>query len=123
VLCVFGCGGDRDRAKRPRMGAAAAAGADVVVVTADNLRGEDLHAIVAEVMAGIEADGRRRTSVVLDRRAAIEAAIHRAAPGDVVLVAGKGHEATIDIGGRAVPFDDRLVASEVVAACRHRGDR
>jgi UDP-N-acetylmuramoyl-L-alanyl-D-glutamate--2,6-diaminopimelate ligase len=123
VRCVFGCGGDRDRAKRPDMGSVAAAGADMVVVTADNARGEDVGRIADEVMAGIGVEARRRTSVLLDRRAAIEAAVNRSSPGDVVLVAGKGHERTLDVGGRSVPFDDRQVAVDAVAAAGYEVER
>ncbi len=117
VLCVFGCGGDRDRDKRPRMGAAAAEHADVVVITSDNPRGEDPEAIIAAVRVGIEP-GRSDVWVVADRRAAIELAVGAARPGDVVLVAGKGHETTIERAGRVVPFDDRAVAA---AAARGAG--
>lgn len=123
VLCVFGCGGDRDRAKRPDMGSVAAAGADLVVVTADNARGEDVRRIADDVMAGIGVEASRRTSVLLDRRAAIESAVSRSSSGDVVLVAGKGHERTLDIGGRSVPFDDRQVVAEAVAAAGYEVKR
>jgi UDP-N-acetylmuramoyl-L-alanyl-D-glutamate--2,6-diaminopimelate ligase len=117
VLCVFGCGGDRDRAKRPLMGAVAAAGADVVVVTSDNSRHEDPAAIMADVVAGI-ADPAVGADLIIeaDRGAAIAAAVGSAAPGDVVLVAGKGHETVIEIGDERIPFDDRAVA----AAALHR---
>jgi len=121
VVCVFGCGGDRDRAKRPLMGAVAAEEADVVVVTSDNPRGEDPRAIVEEILAGM-AD---RSSVLVepDRAAAIALALGGADAGDVVVVAGKGHEQEIEVGGRRIPFDDRLVAVQVaseVAANRGR---
>ncbi len=121
VVCVFGCGGDRDRAKRPLMGAVAAEEADVVVVTSDNPRGEDPRAIVEEILAGM-AD---RSSVLVepDRAAAIALALGGADAGDVVVVAGKGHEQQIEVGGRRIPFDDRLVAAHVaseVAANRGR---
>jgi UDP-N-acetylmuramoyl-L-alanyl-D-glutamate--2,6-diaminopimelate ligase len=114
VLCVFGAGGDRDRGKRPLMGAVAAALADVAVVTSDNPRSEDPEAIVAEIvggMAGAEAE------VVVDRRAAIARAIELAAPGDVVVIAGKGHEQGQELaGGVKVPFDDVEVAREALRA-------
>lgn len=121
VLCVFGCGGDRDRAKRPEMGALAATGADVVVVTSDNPRSEDPRSIVDEVLSGIEALGRREgprasVHVELDRRRAIALAVQLARSGDVVLVAGKGHERTIEVAGRFLPFDDRLEAAAAVSA-------
>jgi UDP-N-acetylmuramoyl-L-alanyl-D-glutamate--2,6-diaminopimelate ligase len=112
VLCVFGCGGDRDRAKRPLMGAVAGAGADVVVVTSDNSRHEDPAAIMADVVAGL-ADGAGGAQLIIeaDRGAAIAAAVGSAAPGDVVLVAGKGHETVIEIGDERIAFDDRAVAA------------
>ena len=114
VLCVFGCGGDRDRAKRPAMGAEAASGADMVVVTSDNPRREDPAAIIDAVLSGI-AD-RSRVVVEPDRAAAIALAVARAEPGDVVLLAGKGHERTIETAGRFEPFDDRLEAARALRA-------
>ncbi len=116
VLCVFGCGGDRDRDKRPRMGAAAADNADVVVITSDNPRGEDPGAIIREIRSGISAGAATIVEVVPDRRAAIERAVSLARPGDVVVVAGKGHETTIEQEGRVAPFDDRAVAAEAARA-------
>jgi UDP-N-acetylmuramoyl-L-alanyl-D-glutamate--2,6-diaminopimelate ligase len=113
VLLVFGCGGDRDRAKRPAMGRAAAAGADLVWVTSDNPRGEDPGAIAAEILAGAAGRG---FALELDRRAAIGAALKAARPGDVVVIAGKGHETTQTIGARVLPFDDREVAREALRA-------
>jgi len=104
VIVVFGAGGDRDRKKRPLMGAAAAAGADVVVVTSDNPRHEDPAAIIAEVQAGIPALG---AEVVPDRRQAIGLALDLAGAGDVVVVAGKGHETYQEVGEERLPFDDR----------------
>lgn len=114
VLVVFGCGGDRDPEKRPLMGAAAVSNADEVVVTSDNPRGEDPQAIADAVVRGIEGRYRDRVSVELDRRAAIEQAIGAARPGDVVVIAGKGHETTQTIGDQALPFDDRVVARKVL---------
>jgi UDP-N-acetylmuramyl tripeptide synthase len=113
VHVVFGCGGDRDRAKRPVMGRIAAALADDVVVTSDNPRSEDAAAIIAEVLAGVPAG----TEAVArpDRRAAIAEALSRAKSGDVVLVAGKGHETDQIIAGVAHPFDDRAVLRELLA--------
>lgn len=116
VIAVFGCGGDRDPDKRPLMGAAAAGNADVIVVTSDNPRREDPQAIVDAVVDGIERRYRGRVSVVLDRRDAIEQAIGAAVPGDVVVIAGKGHETTQTIGDRVLPFDDREVARAVLRA-------
>lgn len=110
LWCVFGCGGDRDRGKRPEMGAIAERLADRVVLTDDNPRHEDGDAIVAEILTGF---GRRdRVQVERDRRAAITRAVHAAAPGDVVLVAGKGHEIEQVVGDRKLPYSDR----ETVAA-------
>ncbi|HMK63761.1 MAG TPA: UDP-N-acetylmuramoyl-L-alanyl-D-glutamate--2,6-diaminopimelate ligase [Acidimicrobiales bacterium] len=113
VLCLFGCGGDRDRAKRPVMGEVASAGADVVVVTSDNPRSEDPLSIIEQVLPGI-APG---TALVVepDRRVAIGRLLERARSGDVALIAGKGHETTIAVAGRSLPFDDRLEAAQVLA--------
>jgi UDP-N-acetylmuramoyl-L-alanyl-D-glutamate--2,6-diaminopimelate ligase len=111
VLLVFGCGGDRDRGKRPLMGRSAAQGAERVWVTSDNPRGEDPAAIIAEVVAGAPGRG---LLIEPDRRAAIAAAIAEARPGDAVLIAGKGHETTQTIGDRVLPFDDRMVARETL---------
>jgi UDP-N-acetylmuramoyl-L-alanyl-D-glutamate--2,6-diaminopimelate ligase len=115
VLCVFGAGGDRDATKRPLMGAAAAAGADLAIVTSDNPRSEDPEAIVAAVVRGIPGD--RAHEVVVDRRAAIERAVALADDGDVVLIAGKGHEQGQEVaGGVTLPFDDVTVAREALRA-------
>jgi UDP-N-acetylmuramoyl-L-alanyl-D-glutamate--2,6-diaminopimelate ligase len=113
VLCVFGCGGDRDRAKRPEMGAIAARDADISVITSDNPRNEDPDAIIAEILSGV-AEG---SDVIVrrDRADAIDLVVALAAPGDVVVVAGKGHERDIEIGPTRLPFDDRHVAAAAVA--------
>jgi UDP-N-acetylmuramoyl-L-alanyl-D-glutamate--2,6-diaminopimelate ligase len=111
ILTVFGCGGDRDRGKRPLMGKAAAAGSDLVIVTSDNPRSEDPRAIIGEILPGIGAAPHR---VEPDRRAAIALALSLARPGDVVLVAGKGHEATQQVGDAAAPFDDAAVAAALL---------
>jgi len=111
LISVFGCGGDRDREKRPLMGRAGAELSDVAVVTSDNPRSEDPDAIIAEILAGIPD----RDAVVVepDRRAAIALALARAEPGDTVVIAGKGHEQGQEFeGGRKIPFDDRDVARE-----------
>ena len=107
LTVVFGAGGDRDRDKRPLMGAAAAA-ADRAIVTTDNPRSEDPAAIAEQVSAG-------RFEIVLDRREAIELALGDARPGDVVVIAGKGADTEMELAGRRIPFDDRVVAREVLA--------
>jgi UDP-N-acetylmuramoyl-L-alanyl-D-glutamate--2,6-diaminopimelate ligase len=118
VHIVFGCGGDRDATKRGPMGEVAARLADRVVVTSDNPRSEDPDAIIDAIMTGIpDADTRRAARNLIvepDRRAAIATALAGAAPGDVVVVAGKGHETTQTIGDVIVPFDDRVVARELL---------
>ena len=115
LIIVFGCGGDRDRAKRPLMGRAAASDADLTVITSDNPRSEDPVAIIEQVEAGaIEAGG--DYLVEPDRRLAIRLALSRARPGDTVVIAGKGHEAYQEAGGRIVEFDDRRVAREELVA-------
>ena len=115
LVCVFGCGGDRDRGKRPLMGEISARLADHTIVTSDNPRSEDPDAIVAEIMAGI-ADSSASEAIV-DRHAAIERAVELAGAGDVVVVAGKGHEQGQEFeGGRKLPFDDVTVAREALRA-------
>jgi UDP-N-acetylmuramoyl-L-alanyl-D-glutamate--2,6-diaminopimelate ligase len=114
VLCVFGCGGDRDAGKRPLMGRIASELADVPILTSDNPRSEDPAAIAEAVLAGMSGE----PEVELDRRAAIARAIELAEPGDVVVIAGKGHERGQESAGRVVPFDDREVASEALRALR-----
>ena len=110
VICVFGCGGDRDQGKRPLMGEAAERGADVVIVTSDNPRGEAPAAIAAEISAGLSTD----VVVELDRAKAIELAVEQAQAGDLVLIAGKGHEQGQEAAGETTPFDDRDVAREAL---------
>jgi UDP-N-acetylmuramoyl-L-alanyl-D-glutamate--2,6-diaminopimelate ligase len=114
LIIVFGAGGDRDKGKRPEMGAVAARLADVVIVTDDNPRGEDPAAIRAEIMAGVAG-----AIEVPGRREAIAEAIRIAQPGDIVLLAGKGHETGQIVGAgenrRVLPFDDALVARECAA--------
>ena len=109
VIVAFGCGGDRDPSKRPLMGAAAGAGADLAIVTSDNPRHEDPQAIVDAVLPGLRA-ARAEVVVQLDRRAAIADALQAARAGDVVVIAGKGAETGQTTGDTVVPFDDRLVA-------------
>ncbi len=112
IITVFGCGGDRDRAKRPEMGLVASTHSDLTIVTSDNPRSEAPESIIDEIMSGI-ASG---TNVVrdADRRSAIARSLDLARPGDVVVVAGKGHETTQIIGDVVVPFDDRVVARELL---------
>jgi UDP-N-acetylmuramoyl-L-alanyl-D-glutamate--2,6-diaminopimelate ligase len=108
LWCVFGCGGDRDPGKRPMMGALAARLADRVVVTSDNPRSEDPQAIIDDVLSGMTGEDRLRVQVCADRRAAIALAMTEAVPGDMVLVAGKGHEDYQEIRGVRYGFDDAL---------------
>jgi UDP-N-acetylmuramoyl-L-alanyl-D-glutamate--2,6-diaminopimelate ligase len=117
LICAFGCGGDRDAAKRPLMGRAGAELADLAIVTSDNPRSEDPEAIIEQILAGVPADRRGTVEVEVDRRAAIALAIARAAPDDLVVIAGKGHEQGQELaGGRKIPFDDREVAREELTA-------
>jgi len=134
LITLFGCGGDRDRSKRPRMGAAALAGSDLVIVTSDNPRTEDPLAIIREIEAGMQETGFRMKSIdglgpapagktpylaIPDREEAIAAAIGLAQPGDVVVLAGKGHEGYQIIGERKVPFDDREEARKAILQRRN----
>ncbi|MFC4589836.1 UDP-N-acetylmuramoyl-L-alanyl-D-glutamate--2,6-diaminopimelate ligase [Sphaerisporangium corydalis] len=122
LIIVLGCGGDRDRGKRPMMGQAAARLADVAVLTSDNPRSEDPLRILAEMLEGaLSVPGRERAHVVVepDRAAAIDLAIARARPGDVVVVAGKGHEQGQYVDGEVLPFDDRQVVAEAIGRRGH----
>jgi UDP-N-acetylmuramoyl-L-alanyl-D-glutamate--2,6-diaminopimelate ligase len=110
LIVVFGCGGDRDKLKRPRMAKAVAEFADAIVVTSDNPRTEDPQAIITDILAGFEADARRKVLVEADRKRAIHAALGGASGGDVVLIAGKGHEDCQIVGGQRLHFDDVEVA-------------
>jgi UDP-N-acetylmuramoyl-L-alanyl-D-glutamate--2,6-diaminopimelate ligase len=114
LLCLFGCGGDKDKGKRPAMGAAVGRLADLAVVTSDNPRSEDPMAIIGAVLLGL-AETPAESLVEPDRRRAIELALERARPGDVVLLAGKGHEREQEIAGRRLPFDDAAVARELLS--------
>ncbi|MEX2625235.1 MAG: cyanophycin synthetase, partial [Ilumatobacteraceae bacterium] len=114
VIVVFGCGGDRDRDKRGLMGAVAGERADLAIVTSDNPRREEPAAIIADVLAGVPRGYRDRLVADEDRRAAIATALGAARRGDVVVIAGKGHETTQTIGATAHPFDDRVVAREIL---------
>ena len=113
VITLFGCGGDRDRTKRPRMGRAAGEGSDLVVLTSDNPRSEEPMAIIEEALVGVKETG---TDCVVeeDRAAAIEIAIRAARAGDIVLLAGKGHEKVQVLKDGTVPFDDVAVAAGVL---------
>lgn len=130
IITVFGCGGDRDRSKRPVMGSVAAAASDLTIITSDNPRGEDPGAIIEEITAGVveaggvemldgpEAltNGQRGYSVIPDRHEAISRAVGSAREGDIILVAGKGHEDYQIVGDRRLPFDDRSVLREAIAS-------
>jgi UDP-N-acetylmuramoyl-L-alanyl-D-glutamate--2,6-diaminopimelate ligase len=122
LITVFGCGGDRDRTKRPLMGMVAGRLSDLLVITSDNPRGEDPNRIIEEIQRGITADTRRdsaqRLLTIVDRGAAISKAIEVAKTGDLVLIAGKGHEKYQVIGDRTLPFDDVAVAREALARRR-----
>ncbi|UCF33101.1 MAG: UDP-N-acetylmuramoyl-L-alanyl-D-glutamate--2,6-diaminopimelate ligase [Phycisphaerales bacterium] len=115
LICVFGCGGDRDRSKRPRMAAAVARYADVAYVTSDNPRTEKPEAIIEQILPGFARQSRCAVQVDADRRQAIEAAIGSADTGDTVLIAGKGHEDYQLVGAQVLHFDDREVARECLA--------
>jgi UDP-N-acetylmuramoyl-L-alanyl-D-glutamate--2,6-diaminopimelate ligase len=123
LITVFGVGGDRDRTKRPLMGMVAARLSDVVVITSDNPRSEDPQRIIDEVSLGAQPETRQRNvevMTVIDRRKAILRAVTDASAGDLVLIAGKGHEQYQEVNGRKVPFDDVAVAREALDARRHK---
>ena len=119
IITVFGCGGDRDRTKRPLMGVVAGRLSDVILITSDNPRSEDPARIIEEIQRGITPDtkkvGAQRVMAIVDRHDAIEQAVQTAAPGDLVLVAGKGHEKYQVIGTETLPFDDVQVAQSALA--------
>ncbi len=137
LILVFGCGGDRDRGKRPEMGSVAATGSDLAVITSDNPRTEDPLRIIEEIERGTQRTGRKKYevsrlsdgwdaagyAVIPDRREAIRAAIGAARPGDMVLIAGKGHEDYQILGKRKIHFDDREEAAEALARRRRKEDR
>ncbi len=116
LVAVFGCGGDRDRDKRPQMGAVAAAAADRVIVTSDNPRHEDPQAIIDQIVGGIDRSAAAHVESIIDRREAIHRAIETARAGDVVIIAGKGHEQTQEFADRVIEFDDRRIAVDCVEA-------
>jgi UDP-N-acetylmuramoyl-L-alanyl-D-glutamate--2,6-diaminopimelate ligase len=122
VITLFGCGGDRDRTKRPRMGQAAGDGSDFVVATSDNPRSEEPLAILAEIEPGLKASGVHYV-VEPDRATAIGVALKAAAAGDVVLIAGKGHEKEQILGGRTIPFDDAQIALSALADLGYCGEQ
>jgi UDP-N-acetylmuramoyl-L-alanyl-D-glutamate--2,6-diaminopimelate ligase len=119
LIVVFGAGGDRDRDKRPEMGAVASRLADAVIVTSDNPRSEDPDEIIDAIIRGVPADYRERVTREPDRADAIAAAVGLAAPGDVVVIAGKGHESTQTIGAEVRSFDDRVVARAALVGIGH----
>jgi UDP-N-acetylmuramoyl-L-alanyl-D-glutamate--2,6-diaminopimelate ligase len=128
IITVFGCGGNRDRGKRPLMGEAAASLSDLTIITSDNPRLEDPLAIIAEIEAGIDPAKAQKTTpdnlqlkngthsytVIPERRKAIEAAINAAKSGDIILIAGKGHEDYQILGTRKIPFDDRIITKQTL---------
>jgi UDP-N-acetylmuramoyl-L-alanyl-D-glutamate--2,6-diaminopimelate ligase len=122
LITVFGCGGDRDRTKRPLMGAVAGRLSDLILITSDNPRSEDPQRIMEEVQRGITVDTRRdsaqRLLAMVDRREAISKAVELARAGDLVLIAGKGHEKYQVIGSQVLPFDDVAVAREALGRRR-----
>jgi UDP-N-acetylmuramoyl-L-alanyl-D-glutamate--2,6-diaminopimelate ligase len=115
VITVFGCGGDRDRTKRPLMGAVASRLSDVVIVTSDNPRSEPPEAILEEIQRGMNGGRGAERHAIVDRREAIARALEMARPGDAVVIAGKGHETYQVLRDRTVPFDDRQVARDVLS--------
>jgi UDP-N-acetylmuramoyl-L-alanyl-D-glutamate--2,6-diaminopimelate ligase len=118
VIVVFGCGGDRDREKRPEMGEVAATLADIAVVTSDNPRSEEPLSIINAILDGVPSDYRDRVQTEPDRARAIAVALGAARTGDVVLIAGKGHETTQIVGDQALAFDDRAVAASLLEQLR-----
>jgi UDP-N-acetylmuramoyl-L-alanyl-D-glutamate--2,6-diaminopimelate ligase len=121
VITVFGCGGDRDRSKRPLMGAVASRLSEAVVVTSDNPRSEPPESIIEEIVRGMNGGRKAERHVVVDRRDAIAKAFEMAGPGDAVVIAGKGHESYQVLRDRTVPFDDRQVARDLLARLARSG--
>ena len=120
VITLFGCGGDRDKAKRPLMGRAAGEGSDFVVLTSDNPRSEDPQTILDDALPGLEAAGTKYVTEV-DRASAIRLALEAARPGDIVLIAGKGHEKTQTLKSGTIPFDDAEVAATILRELNQAG--
>ena len=121
LICLFGCGGDRDRGKRPIMGAISRELADVTVVTSDNPRSEEPEAIIRDILTGMEPGG--EVHVEPDRRAAIGWALEQGRPGDVIVLAGKGHETYQEVGGARYPMDEREIVAQWFRAAERRQDR
>ena len=120
VITLFGCGGDRDKAKRPLMGRAAGEGSDFVVLTSDNPRSEDPQAILCDALPGVEATGAKYVTEV-DRASAIRLALEAARPYDIVLIAGKGHEKTQTLKNQTIPFDDAEIAASILRELKQAG--
>ena len=112
ILTVVGCGGDRDKTKRPLMGEVACSHSDIAIFTADNPRSEDPASIIRDMEAGLKPELRRKYLSIADRREAIRTAIKMAQPDDIVLVAGKGHEKYQEVAGIRHPFDDKAIVHE-----------
>jgi UDP-N-acetylmuramoyl-L-alanyl-D-glutamate--2,6-diaminopimelate ligase len=123
LITVFGCGGDRDRTKRPLMGAVASRLSDVVVVTSDNPRSEPPEAIMEEIQRGMNGGRKAERHAIVDRREAIALALSLAQPGDAVVIAGKGHETYQTLRDRTVPFDDRQVARDILSRPSRRSGK
>ena len=111
VICVFGCGGERDRTKRPLMGNIAVQGSDLAIITSDNPRWENPQKIIQNIQSGIPSNA-QNYEVIVDRRQAITRSLELVQPEDIVLIAGKGHEIYQEIKGEKLPFDDREVVKE-----------
>jgi UDP-N-acetylmuramoyl-L-alanyl-D-glutamate--2,6-diaminopimelate ligase len=114
VITVIGCGGDRDRSKRPLMAQVACDWSDKVILTSDNPRTEDPEQIITEMEAGVLAHNRKKALSITDRKEAIRTACHLAKPGDIILVAGKGHEKYQETAGVKVPFDDKKILADLL---------
>jgi UDP-N-acetylmuramyl tripeptide synthase len=123
VITVFGCGGDRDRTKRPLMGAVASRLSDAVIVTSDNPRSEPPEAIIEEIRRGMPAGRGADVLSIVDRRDAIARALEMARSGVAVVIAGKGHETSQTLRDRTVPFDDRQVVRDILRPLSVRGGR
>jgi len=120
IITVFGCGGNRDRTKRPLMGKAAARYSDFCIITSDNPRNEEPEAIIEDILSGLKEISFENYRVVVDRRQAITEALNLAEKGDIVIIAGKGHETYQEIKGKKYPFDDKQVAEEILSSLRRR---